>query len=471
MKLTAILFVLLFAFSGHSQNYTLPVLSTIHDLPGSSFLVAHTDGPKIYIREIDENLGELWVDSLTFGSYVDSIYINELVQFGTTDRYLLTTKRVVGASYPNPSYLWSEAYNWDFQFSTFSVANQGFISSVNDTFNTINGFREMPFNDSLIYFTDRHMMLCGGIVLIPSFICQTYRVSANLDIDTLSSVLTCVPLTSNTLNRFGDELQWFFVHENDMKMMYMDTAMTYLGSVFEEIPTTIVSANPSPYSRYHHRINQDSILVLTEWITSSGTAGYWQLNFFSEDLNTINSINSTPPSIPNLGNYRIRDARLAGDQLAVLGVLEVPGVDHWTVFTYDLNMNLLCETSVTPWAALNTASSKSMLQINDKAYFVITDANKMDLFEIPCGTNAVDVLEKKVRFSLYPNPASEMISIRAGGDETIVGMSIVDLNGNLIREIENDVQEFLVEDLESGMYFLRIDCEGGVVCFERFLKE
>ena len=468
MKISAIILFLASAFFANAQSYTFPILPRILDLPGPSFLMAHSEGAKIYIQEIDENLGELWIDSMSFAPYTDSIYINSLIQFGSTNEYLLTTKRVTSSYYPSPSYLWTSPFDWDYQFSTVSISNQEISSTIRDTFYTTGSLTQMAFNDSLIYTMEKQTMICYNV---PQFQCDPFTISSSLDYGPLTNMVNCVPKTASSIQRFDDDIQWFFVHQDDMKMMYFDSVLTYQGSIFESIPTTIVSSWPNAYNAYHKRLNRDSILVVNEWTASAG-GRHWQLNFFSEDLHTISSIEIVAPTIPNIGKYRMHKVRLAGDYLYVLGLIEVPGVDHWTVFVYDFDMTLQCEISAVPWAAQNTASTKSIVVLNDKAYFSLTDANKQDLFEVSCQTSSLGEIDPLAEIRLYPNPAFDKISIKIeSGENPITGLSIVDVNGKTIRTLDIDQLEIEIADLQKGLYFMRIEQKNGRLSFGRFVKE
>ena len=69
----------------------------------------------------------------------------------------------------------------------------------------------------------------------------------------------------------------------------------------------------------------------------------------------------------------------------------------------------------------------------------------------------------QVPFTVYPNPASERITVvRNGYDAEISKVDIMDMNGNLLRsETVSDSGEVIIErgGLISGQYIVRIHGE------------
>ena len=63
-------------------------------------------------------------------------------------------------------------------------------------------------------------------------------------------------------------------------------------------------------------------------------------------------------------------------------------------------------------------------------------------------------------FNLYPNPSNHFVNIEIEAKE--FDLAIYDLNGRLIKELQNK-EQFSVEELKNGIYFVQIIAEGSVM--------
>jgi hypothetical protein len=65
---------------------------------------------------------------------------------------------------------------------------------------------------------------------------------------------------------------------------------------------------------------------------------------------------------------------------------------------------------------------------------------------------------KPLNISIYPNPATDNIYIRANDSEKFSKVQLLDLNGKVIVEIneENSFQKIYTKNLPSGMYIIRV---------------
>ncbi len=66
---------------------------------------------------------------------------------------------------------------------------------------------------------------------------------------------------------------------------------------------------------------------------------------------------------------------------------------------------------------------------------------------------------------LYPNPASTTVNIEGIGNYTNLNVMIVNIQGQVVREVANAL-EINVSDIEAGIYFIKIDCDG-----QQYLKK
>ena len=82
-------------------------------------------------------------------------------------------------------------------------------------------------------------------------------------------------------------------------------------------------------------------------------------------------------------------------------------------------------------------------------------------------TTAVVEFSKEEKFEIYPNPASEQITI--GFDvEKMIAINVLSVNGSMIRAFE-PTKTIHIEDLPQGVYILELQTDDGLL-HSRFLK-
>lgn len=91
-----------------------------------------------------------------------------------------------------------------------------------------------------------------------------------------------------------------------------------------------------------------------------------------------------------------------------------------------------------------------------------TDMFYLDIDDIKISTDRVSIDRvESSNLSLYPNPATDMVSVSAEGIEGSVNVQIVDLNGRVMMEQNGNAQRFIfdVSNLSQGAYFVRMTGE------------
>lgn len=73
-------------------------------------------------------------------------------------------------------------------------------------------------------------------------------------------------------------------------------------------------------------------------------------------------------------------------------------------------------------------------------------------------------------FSVGPNPANDVVYINAKNNAIINSIEITDINGRVVKNINDSVSQLNVSDLNSGIYLLKIKNENGVGT-SKFVKE
>lgn len=92
----------------------------------------------------------------------------------------------------------------------------------------------------------------------------------------------------------------------------------------------------------------------------------------------------------------------------------------------------------------------------------VTDMYMLDIDDIKISSERVSIDEVESNMiSLYPNPASEMVSVNAEGIEGKVNVQILDLTGRVMMQQEGAAQSFRfnVSTLAKGSYFVRMTGE------------
>lgn len=79
----------------------------------------------------------------------------------------------------------------------------------------------------------------------------------------------------------------------------------------------------------------------------------------------------------------------------------------------------------------------------------------------PCTLLANETFIDSTSFFVYPNPVTSLLNIEASS--IIKSISIVDVNGRIVFETENDSQATTIntEMLSSGMYLLKVTTDKG----------
>lgn len=125
--------------------------------------------------------------------------------------------------------------------------------------------------------------------------------------------------------------------------------------------------------------------------------------------------------------------------------------------------------SWTPAANLDDPTSQTPVFTPDAAgeftYTVIVDDGNETVSEsvsfIVIDNSGVDEIGSG-KVSVYPNPASSVININGLNDFSNLNVKIVNIHGQIVKIVDNSL-EINVKDVEQGVYFLNIDCDGNKI--------
>ncbi|MFK7749520.1 MAG: T9SS type A sorting domain-containing protein [Kordia sp.] len=81
--------------------------------------------------------------------------------------------------------------------------------------------------------------------------------------------------------------------------------------------------------------------------------------------------------------------------------------------------------------------------------------------------NTVDTSQ----FQLYPNPASDFITIDSKENQAIKTVSIVDVQGRNVFTSTTQTERISVANLQQGMYFVTLETEAGAITTKKFIKQ
>ncbi|MFM7895964.1 MAG: T9SS type A sorting domain-containing protein, partial [Flavobacterium sp.] len=75
-----------------------------------------------------------------------------------------------------------------------------------------------------------------------------------------------------------------------------------------------------------------------------------------------------------------------------------------------------------------------------------------------------------VSFEVYPNPASNVLNISNANNYEIKNISVVDINGRVVKNQAGSLTQINVSDLNAGVYFVTIEAAEGKTT-KKFIKQ
>ena len=65
------------------------------------------------------------------------------------------------------------------------------------------------------------------------------------------------------------------------------------------------------------------------------------------------------------------------------------------------------------------------------------------------------------QIQVYPNPTSRQLNINSTDNLQVENMTLFDIHGKTIKQIEGSQRQIDMQNLEAGIYFLKIQTEHG----------
>uniref|UniRef100_UPI003BA6DA46 T9SS type A sorting domain-containing protein n=1 Tax=Emticicia sp. TaxID=1930953 RepID=UPI003BA6DA46 len=143
----------------------------------------------------------------------------------------------------------------------------------------------------------------------------------------------------------------------------------------------------------------------------------------------------------------------------------ITGLSSGTTYEWQVKASCSAYSLTTSFTTLSIAASKKNSSIN-----VPVDIKGKSLSNIPVP------LEIMTRFSVYPNPAQNSISLMIGNEDKIEGdafYQIVDFRGRIRKsqKISGNSVDLEISDLEPGPYIIQMVSKLGVVESKTMIKE
>jgi hypothetical protein len=143
-------------------------------------------------------------------------------------------------------------------------------------------------------------------------------------------------------------------------------------------------------------------------------------------------------------------ANSAVAQTTVLGTFTIPAGATWTQITV-------------PTAFVAPSAGIYYFGFNDNSNATTAAVNmRLDTFNFTSVLGTNDFLASK--FSVYPNPATDVINFSNDANAVVSKVEMTDLNGRVVKsQVMNATQgQVSVSDLAAGVYMMKITTDQGV---------
>ncbi len=196
-------------------------------------------------------------------------------------------------------------------------------------------------------------------------------------------------------------------------------------------------------------------------VSSNGTVwmGTWLSGLIKFDGTNWEVFN---PSIPGLPANSFQNVTVEDESVIWLSPANASGLirfdgENWTTFNTDNSMlpsntinSILVDENGTKWVG----TDKGLISFRGNAL------------------SASDELGPEVQFKLFPNPTNDFITLITPMDVVNSNVEIYSIQGKAIKSLKmtKNSYEIDISDLESGMYFIRLQTSSGTA-IKKFVKQ
>ncbi len=167
------------------------------------------------------------------------------------------------------------------------------------------------------------------------------------------------------------------------------------------------------------------------------------------------------------------DATAGGDpcdgDTAIVALLHAVGLSGSEIIRWYKNSSLLPSFNDEDTLLINTPGTYQCQVINPNSDCPF-DTTYSGILDYNCSNVGIAEPEKDMHFSIYPNPASELLTIEGANEMTGEEIRIYTATGNLIKTVEIEgTTQLNISDLPNGLYYLLLQNHPRAVL--KFIKQ
>jgi len=139
-------------------------------------------------------------------------------------------------------------------------------------------------------------------------------------------------------------------------------------------------------------------------------------------------------------------------------------------FSQQISASLLCSGGET-FVTTNQSIEFAIGEIATETYQLGSTAISQGFFQgAPEGTDMNEDFLKEVNIRIFPNPTKGFLTVSC--EKTPAYIEVIDLHGQLVFTIQkpNKSEVLNIENLQSGIYLLRLIFEGNIPTTKRIVK-
>lgn len=243
-------------------------------------------------------------------------------------------------------------------------------------------------------------------------------------------------------------------------------------------------ANFSPQNAFNDAITQGGFvgtirnsadnILLVDAISSIGAAGDVLIGY--NDVDTEGTFVWQSGDTATYNNWNSGEPNNAGNEDYTV----VQSSAGWNDVNNTITYRYLLEMDYTPEQTAGLPSGSDFPIGTTTNTFQITDISGNTVtcsFDVTIDENlSVDDNTLNRNISIYPNPTNAIITLQTNVASTIDTVTIIDLNGRILREYNNiefieSEKRFDVSQLSAGLYFMNITGKDGQSVLKQFIKQ
>jgi ELWxxDGT repeat protein len=255
------------------------------------------------------------------------------------------------------------------------------------------------------------------------------------------------------LTVFNNALYFTATHPTFGTEVFKMTAAENITNLKNIAPVNGVSSNPSDLF-----ISNGKLYFSADDNTNGREL--WSSTGFSSTTNMVKDINTspaTPDSNPSsFAEYNGKLYFVANNDTNGRELWVTDGTNAGTVLVDDINTS-------------GDSNPSDLIVANNLLFFsATTPVTGKELFKYQDPALSIDNVELEASVSLFPNPTKNKFSIET--NHVIRNITVHDIQGKIVKPFKENLAFYGVEDLTSGLYFVKIDKDNGSIT-KKLIKE